>query len=358
MTGPRPAVAIVGLGFGRAHIPAFQANGCDVVAVCQRDEATARRVADRYGVPHVFARWDEMLERARPDIVVIATPPHLHAAIAARAFDLGAHVLCEKPLAMTRAEADAMAEAAARAKRIAMTGFNWRFTRAFQELRDRITQGAVGRVFHVSGRWLGGRWADAAAPSTWRMDRAQAGHGAMGDMGVHMIDMIRCVVGDFARVAAHAGMGYPSRTVPGSTKVADAEDYCAVLGELTSGAQVAFSVSRVARGANEHTLDVWGSAGALSYRLARDLPAWWDGELRMAVQGSFERVDLGAPSPAPGADPMDAIGTTMIAPLVARMLDGIARGETPSPSFEDGARAQAVLDAVAASIARRVWIDV
>src|SRR5712664_3767128 len=107
MSSQEPTVGIVGLGYGRAHIAAFQANGCRIVAVCQRDQASANAVADRYGFPRVFERWEEMLDKARPEIVVIATPPHLHHMIALRAFDAGAHVLCEKPLAMTRAEAQA-----------------------------------------------------------------------------------------------------------------------------------------------------------------------------------------------------------------------------------------------------------
>ena len=84
MSAHEPSVGIVGLGYGRAHIPAFQANGCRVVAVCQRDEATAKAVAGRYSVPRVFTSWEDMLDRARPEIVVIATPPHLHHAIALR----------------------------------------------------------------------------------------------------------------------------------------------------------------------------------------------------------------------------------------------------------------------------------
>src|SRR5262249_12188682 len=103
-------VGIIGLGFGRAHIPAFQANGCQVVAVCQRDEASARKIADRYSIPYVFTRWEDLLERAKPDIVAIATPPSLHHAIALRAFAAGAHVLCEKPLCMDRGEGEQMAE--------------------------------------------------------------------------------------------------------------------------------------------------------------------------------------------------------------------------------------------------------
>ena len=98
MSAHEPTVGIIGLGYVRAHIPAFEASGCKVVAVCQRDEAAAKTIASRYGVPGVFPSWEAMLNRARPEIVVIATPPHLHHAIALRAFAGGAHVLCEKPL--------------------------------------------------------------------------------------------------------------------------------------------------------------------------------------------------------------------------------------------------------------------
>src|SRR3989442_10627369 len=125
MTQHALTIGVVGLGFGRAHIPAFQANGCRVVAVCQRDVAGAKAVADRYGVPHVFERWQDMLAQAKPEIVVIATPPVLHKAIALEAFAAGAHVLCEKPLAMNAAECRAMIDAAAQARRVGMTGFNW-----------------------------------------------------------------------------------------------------------------------------------------------------------------------------------------------------------------------------------------
>ncbi|HXH83212.1 MAG TPA: Gfo/Idh/MocA family oxidoreductase [Candidatus Tectomicrobia bacterium] len=353
-----PTVGIIGLGYGRAHISAFQVSGCRVVALCQRDEAAARRVADAYRVPEVYGRWQDLLDRAKPEIVVIATPPHLHLPIARAAFERGMHVLCEKPLALTADEGRAIVEAAARANRVGMTAFNWRFTAALQELQALIAEGALGRLLHVHASWLAGRWASESAAATWRMDRAQAGHGAMGDMGVHVVDFIRWCCGDFRRLTAHSGIAYPSRSAPGVARPPDAEDWCTVLGELASGAEVAFTVSRVAHGGNEHGLEVYGTKGAAQYRLTREGPRWWAGALRVAREGGgFEPARPRVPLPVfDGADPIDAIGHGTIAQLVARFLDGIRSGRTPSPSLEDGLRAQEVLDAAATSASRGAWV--
>jgi predicted dehydrogenase len=352
-------VGIIGLGYGRAHISAFQANGCPVVALCQRDESSARKLADAYNVPHVYGRWEDMLERAQPEIVVIATPPHLHLPIARAAFARGAHVLCEKPVAMTTAEARMMVDEARRAGRVAMTGFNWRFAAAMQTLHDMAVRGEIGRVFHLAGRWLGGRMAAGTAPASWRMDRAQAAHGAMGDMGVHLVDMIRWSFGEFRRVVARSGIAHPERELPGMPRKADAEDWCIILGELEGGAHVTLTASRAAHGANEHALEVYGSTAAVRYRLARAGARWWAGDLAVSHGGAFTPVEPRVPVPAfEGGDASDAIGRTTIAPLVARLLDGVRTGSTPSPSLEDGLRAQAVLDAAVESVQRTDWVDV
>jgi len=189
------------------------------------------------------------------------------------------------------------------------------------------------------------------------MDRAQAGHGAMGDMGVHVIDLLRWHFGEFARVTAQAGVAHPTRALGGG-KLVDAEDYCAVLGELASGGQVSFSVSRAARGTNESSLEAYGSQGALAYRLDREKTKWYVGELRAAgASGTLQPVPLtaGLSRSAGEGDQMEVIGKATIAPLVKRLLDGIKREESPSPSLEDGVRAQLVLDAVLRSLTEGGW---
>jgi predicted dehydrogenase len=318
-------------------------------------------VADKYGVPRVFERWEQLLEDAPPDIVVVAAPPHIHHTITVEALARGCHVLCEKPLAMSAVEARAMVEAAHRADRAAGTCFNWRFPAAMQRFHAMVEAGHVGRPFHIGARWLGGRWAEETAPATWRMDRAQAGHGAMGDMGVHLVDMVRWHFGEFTRVCALAGVAWASRTVPGGARAADAEDFCSMLGELESGGQVTLTVSRAARGANENFLEAYGSQGALVYRLDREKPKWYVGELRAAgPSGTLQPVPVkaGLPRSAAEGDLMEVTGKTTIAPLVKRFLEAVRKGdgaESPTPSLQDGVRAQLVLDAVLNSLHEGGW---
>jgi predicted dehydrogenase len=347
-------VGVIGLGFGRSHIPAFQVNGCRVVAVCQRHRDQAQAIADRYGVEGVFDRWEDLLEKARPDIVVIATPPHLHKAIALAAFAQGAHVLCEKPVALSAVEGREILDAAQRAGRTAMTNFNWRSPAAFQRFHEMVQEGFLGRLLHVQVRWLGGRFVDESVPTTWRMDPSQAGFGAMGDAGVHAIDFVRWNFGEIARVAAHMTVAWPAK--------GDAEDVCQFIAELASGAQVSFTISRVARGANEQTMEAYGTAGALRYALPRDLPRWWRGQLHATTgpSGAFQLVPTKAvvPRTAGEGELPDVIGRATIAPLVKRFLAGVRKNESPSPSLEDGVRAQMVLDAIGRSATTRSWQDV
>ena len=352
-TRPR-SVGIIGLGYGRAHLAGFRGAGCTVTALCQRNLEAASALAAAHGVPAAYERWEDLIEHARPDIVAIATPPAQHLPILRAAMRAGAHVLCEKPLAMNRAEALEMIAIAKSSGRAAITAFNWRYQPGMQRFKAMVDAGALGRVFHVNSRWFNAAWADEQNAATWRMDRAIAGHGAMGDQGVHLIDMTRWLFGEFVRVCAQSGIAYPARK-------ADAEDHCSVLGELASGAQVALTVSRVAHGLNEHAIEAYGVNGALSLRVARSGADWHLGELRSARPGAqFEPVPVttNAMVDAGADDRLEVIGRTSIAPMVGAMLRSIERGEPPSPSLEDGMRAQTVLDAVLESLRVGGWVAI
>lgn len=350
-------VGIIGLGYGRAHLEGFRAAGCDVVAVCQRNESAAKSVAEKYAIPGVYTRWEDLVAKAKPDIVAIATPPALHLPILKSAMESGAHVLCEKPLAMNRAEAVEMLAIARRTGRAAITGFNWRYPVATREFRKQLDAGRLGRVFHVNGRWMSGGWATESAAATWRMDRSIAGHGALGDMGVHLVDMIRWLFGDFKRVLCLSGIAYPTRNAP-SGAAPDAEDHATILAELASGAQVSFTTSRVAHGLAEHSLEAYGTNGAMSFKIGRSGADWQVGELQAAdAGGMFAPVKLASDGTS-DPDRNATIGRATIAPMVREFLDAIEQGRAPSPSLEDGMKAQAVLDAALESARSGKRVDV
>jgi predicted dehydrogenase len=310
----------------------------------------------------VFERWADLLEKARPEIVVIATPPHLHKAIALAAFGQGAHVLCEKPIALDAAEGREILDAAARANRTAMTNFNWRSPAAFQQFHAMAQEGFLGRLLHVQVRYMFGRFADESLPATWRMDREQAGHGTMGDAGVHAIDFVRWNFGEIVRVSAQTSIAFPSKPVPGGAKSADAEDICQFIGELASGAQVSFAVSRVARGANEQTMEAYGTTARSATRCRATCRAGGAASCTprrgRTARSRRWRLKAVVPRTAGEGELPDVIGRTTIAPLVKRFLAGMRKKQSPSPSLEDGLRAQLVLDAILKSAATRTWQDV
>ena len=352
---------IIGLGYGRAHIAGFQAAGVKVLALCQRDTETAAKLANKYQVPHVFGRWQDMLAQARPDIVVIATPPALHLPILQAAVAAGCHVVCEKPLATTTAEAQAMVAAAATSSCSVITSFNWRFAPAMQSMKQMVDAGHLGRVFHVNARWFNPAWVDAATAPTWRMDRALAGHGALGDLGVHLIDLVQWLFGDVARVIASSGAAYAGRSIPGGARLADAEDFSHVIAGLRSGVSVAITVSRVARGLNEHSLEVYGEHGALTMRQTRSGSAWHLGELRSATGSAlFEPISLSTEDVAPALsqDRLELTGQTTICPMVKQFIAAIEGRGPLTPSLQDGASAQAVLDAVLESTVSGRWVTI
>ena len=235
---------VIGTSYGKVHIVGLQAAGVSVVAICQRDQGTARGVARQFGIPLVFSDWEALVTSPELDVITIAAPPHLHLPIAKKALRLGKHVICEKPLARNLEEARLMARLARRASGRAMTGFNWRFTAGMQEMKHLVESGSLGRLLHATGTWHGTRYADASAPLGWRNERELAGTGALGDIGVHIIDLLRWLGGEFGRVSAMTGIAYPDRELAPGKRV-DTDDYCEFLGVFESGAHVTVTLSRV-----------------------------------------------------------------------------------------------------------------
>ncbi|OGP97507.1 MAG: hypothetical protein A2W10_08655 [Deltaproteobacteria bacterium RBG_16_55_12] len=359
-------VGVIGGGFGRTHLTAFQVcENVEVEAFCRRTRQSAENTAKEFQIPRVFTDYRELLELKGLDAVSIAAPVYLHYPIAMEAMDRGIHVLCEKPLALNKDEAAAMLLKAEEKKLAHMTAFNYRFVPAIRRMKELLEEGYVGnRIYHVDGVWFGETRADLNAPLGWRYRREMAGFGALGDMGVHLIDLVRWLAGDFKKVCAHTAIFNRERKLPdGSGKGSvTVEDSCAFVAEMEGGAQASIHVSGAARSSNYRGLDIFGSDGMLRLLIDRKAPGGVPGRL-WGAQGSGavpqpipipERLTQGSERSAPERAPAEFIFAT----LTRRFAEWIRTGEAAVPSFREGFEAQKVLDALLKSAAEECWVRV
>jgi len=190
-----------------AHLPAYaRLPGIMVAAICDSDVPKARRVAERYGVRRVVASFEELARLDDLDAVDVCLPNHLHAPATVVALEAGKHVLCEKPLGRSRAEAQTMVDAAEKAGRVLMAGFNNRFREDAQVLRRFVAGGELGRVFYSKTGWLmsAASWAEGE----WREQRHRAGGGVLFDLGVPMLDLVLWLL-DFPEVVSVSAEANP-----------------------------------------------------------------------------------------------------------------------------------------------------
>ncbi len=373
---PALGIGMVGYAFmGAAHSRAWATVGqvFDVplrprmTVLAGRDEAATRAAARRYGWRHVETDWHALIERDDVQLVDICTPGDTHAEIAIAALDAGKHVLCEKPLANTLAEAEAMTAAAARAASRgvrAMVGFNYRRVPAIALARRLIEQGRIGAPRHVRAAYLQDWLTDAAVPLTWRLQAERAGFGALGDIGAHAVDLAQYLSGEhLTGVSGLLTTFTPERPVPGAsgggagqTGPVTVDDAALFNGRLASGAVASFEATRVAAGRkNALSIELYGELGSLAFDLERlNELAFYDRTESEDTAG-FRRIlvtEPGHPYLEAWWPPGHVLGWEHTFVHQARdLLTDIASDDDPEPSFADGLQVQRVLDAVAASAA-------
>jgi predicted dehydrogenase len=366
-------IGMVGYAFmGRAHSGAWRTVARafpDVplkprlAAVSGRDKAAAQAAADRLGWADVETDWRALIERDDVQLIDISVPGDLHAPIAIAALEAGKHVLCEKPLANTLGEAEAMAAAADAAYpggARAMVGFNYRRVPAIALARRFIAEGRIGALRHVRAVYLQDWLADPDASMTWRLEAERAGSGALGDLGAHIVDLARYLTGEeitgisavSATFTEHRPLADGSGT--GTVTVDDAVVFIARLGE--SGALASFEASRTAPGRkNGLRIEVNGSAGSLVFDLERLNELEFFSVTDNPDSAGFRRIlvtEPGHPYISAWWPPGHVLGWEHTFIHQARdLLTAIAEGKQPEPSFADGLYVQRVLDEVQKSSA-------
>lgn len=377
-------VGMIGYAFmGAAHSQAWRTVNhafdlplkAQMSVVCGRDPVAVAAAADRLGWDSFATDWREVVARDDIDLIDICTPGDTHAEIALAAIAAGKHVLCEKPLANTVAEAREMATAASLADVRTMCGFNYRRVPAVALMRDLISAGRIGRVRHVRASYLQDWIVDPSFPLVWRLRKEVAGSGALGDIGAHIIDMTQFVTGQsitsvtaltstFIKQrplpSASAGLSATASSQTGEVTVDDAALF---LARLDGGAVGSYEATRFATGRkNALRVEINGSLGSVAFDFERmNELSFYDATVAGPDQG-FTRILVTEPEhPYMSAwwPPGHGIGYEhSFTHEVRDLIEAIATGHDPAPSFADALQVQLVLDAVARSADSSLWTEV
>jgi predicted dehydrogenase len=375
-------VGMVGTAFmGRAHSQAWRTvdHFFDLplvprmAVICSRDAGRAAAAAERLGWAAWETDWKALVARDDVDLVDVCTPGSSHAEISIAALDAGKHVLCEKPLANNVAEARAMAAAAERASARgvrAMVAFNFRRVPAVALARKLIADGRLGTIRHVRGAYIAAHAVDPDFPLVWRMRAEEAGSGALGDLGSHVVDLAQYLAGDHVTgVSAVTETFIKERPLPdgnGGRGPVTVDDAAVFVGRFAGGALANFEATRMAPGHAEGLrVEVNGERGSVIWELPRfnELQLFEAAGAQGRATEGFRRIQVTrANHPYAGAWWPD--GHTIgyehtFTHEVRDVLAAIDAGTDPVPSFADGLQVQQVLDAVQRSAAAgSTWTQV
>ena len=361
-----PGVAVIGYAFmGKAHSHAWRnvaalrpgAPGVRQQVLVGRDADAVAAAAGQYGWAESATDWRAVLDRDDIDVVDVCVPGHLHAEVAIAALEAGKHVIAEKPLANTMAEAEKMVATAKAARERgvhSMVGFNYRRVPALALARRHIADGRLGQVRQVRVSYLQDWLVDDAAPMTWRLRRELAGSGALGDLASHAVDQVRFLLGqEVTAVNAVTHTFVPQRTGADGPEEVTVDDAAWSTLRTDGGAVVSLEVTRMATARkNALGIEVYGSDGALRFDLEslNHLDVCLDGADTFSRHLVTEQDDPYIDGWWPPGHVLgwDATFTNQ----ASDFLVALAEGREPTPSFEDGIAVQRVLAAIEASSAR------
>jgi len=367
---------VAGAGFiGSVHARSARLAGATLAGVATSSPERSREAAARLGAQHAYATPEELATASDIDVLHICTPNHLHAGLATLALEHGKHVVCEKPLAVDREQADALIEAARGAGRIATVPFVYRFHPVVREARARVTEGSLGPVRLIHGGYLQD-WLASAEDDNWRIDADLGGPSrAFADIGSHWCDLVEFITGDrIEAICAQTSTVFAERADRGAARAFEAagdngglrrtvttEDAVTALFRTAGGVHGTLIISQVSPGRKNH-LHVEIACAEASVRFEQERPeTLWLGRREGTETVWRDPTTLGAEAArlavAPAGHPQGYLDCFDL--FVADSYAAIA-GEAPDglPTFADGARSAHLIDAVLASAASGGWVEV
>jgi predicted dehydrogenase len=369
----RIGVGLIGTGFmGKCHALAYSAVRAvygdipviEKVTLCDVDAGHAARTAAAFGFANSTTNWRDLLTNPSISLISITSPNGLHREMAEAALKAGKHVWCEKPMALTLADAEAMAASAASSGKATALGYGYLQNPAIQEARRLIVEGTIGIPFDFRGSVDEDYMADPETPWSWRLRAQDAGLGTLGDLTVHLVSLARMLMGDIKSLTAMVDTVHGERplTGGGSAQVEN-DDIAHALVRFTSGARGTLASSRVAHGRkNGLKVEVHGSKGMI----------WLDNErmneLNLYIadgppqQRGFRRIlsgpmhgDYAQLCPAPG----HGLGFNELKVIeLAELLKSIAGKRSRAVSFAEGLKIEQVIHAFATAAKAERWVTI
>ncbi|MGN7456543.1 Gfo/Idh/MocA family protein [Paenibacillus pasadenensis] len=379
-------IGMIGYKFmGKAHSNAYRAlpmffGGApllpEMAVLCGRDASAAETARAQLGWRELETDWRKLVERDDLDLIDINAPSDAHLEIAVAAANAGKHLFCEKPLALSLADARTMLKAAEDAGVKHMTGFNYRFSPAVKLAKKLVEEGRLGRIYHFRAWFLQDWIVDPDFPLVWRLQKEIAGSGSHGDLGAHLIDLARHLVGEFDEVVGMSETFVKERPLPTEMSglsakggaSADAprgpvtvDDATLFLARFANGALGSFEATRFAPGhRSTNSFEINGSKGSVRFDFERmnELEVYFADDAE-DVQG-FRRV-LCTDAAHAYSEAWWPAGHTIgfehtFTHEMLELMSAVAEDRQPSPSFVDGVKCQEVLEAVERSVEERRWV--
>lgn len=378
-------VGLIGYKFmGKAHTNAFkQANMFfdgkalfNLKAICGREEEKVKAAKIKFSYETYETDWNVLCERDDIDLIDITAPSNFHKEIALKALDSGKHVFCEKPLALNLADAKQMYEAAVKSGLKHQVGFNYRFVPAIMLAKKLIDEGKLGDIYHFRGLYLQDWIIDPDFPLVWRLDKNVAGSGSLGDIGAHIIDLARYLVGDINRVVGMEKTFIKERPIvkemtgltadagdSGERGPVTVDDATLFLLEFNNGAIGSMEATRFATGhKNGMGFEINGSRGSVRFEFERMNELYYYSEEDEEYAKGFRKIQV-----TEGIHPYTGnwwpvghvigYGNTFVHEFY-EFGRSITEDIPCTPDFKDGMECNRVMEAVQLSIEEGCWIEI
>jgi predicted dehydrogenase len=383
---PKKQIRVGMVGYrlmGRAHSHAyrdvpfyFEMDATPVMkAVAGRDEAGVKAAAEKMGWASYETDWRRLIERDDIDLIDIVTPNDTHAEIAIAAAEAGKHVFCEKPLALTLDQSKRMLQAVNKAGVTHMICHNYRFSPAVQFGKKLIEEGRLGKIYHIRATFLQDWLMDPNFPLIWRLQKDISGGGTLGDLGAHIIDLARFLVGEFSEVVGMMETFIKKRPLGSMTDnlkgqidsdqygEVNVDDATVFMARFRNGAMGTFESSRFCKGNRAgNRFEINGEKGSLRWDMENlnNLQVYL-GDDEPGLQG-FRTINC-TEEEHPYAGAYWPAGHILgyehtFVNIVSELMNGISEGNSPQPNFEDGVKNQAVLEAVEESVKTQSWVEI